>query len=259
EDAVRQVAEAARKHGTVIRVGANSGSLAKSYRLKLAAADGARCTEILAEALAQSAREQCLILEKFGVEKIKVSIKGSDVPSSTAAARMFAAATDYPLHLGVTEAGFGNRARIKSAIGIGSLLLDGIGDTIRVSLSEEPEAEVIAAMEILQSCQLRESTGEIISCPTCGRTEVDLFAVVRQVEELTTKLRRQGVRLPARIAVMGCPVNGPGEAKGADVGLAGGRDAFVLFREGRPLGVYPEKMILAKLEETLREMAERNS
>lgn len=228
EEAVRQVAEAAGNAGIPIRVGANSGSVQESLR-----------TYGPAEALTRSALAQCALLEKYGFANIKVSLKSSGVRATVEACRYFAEVSDYPLHIGITEAGIPGRGIVKSAVGIGALLLDGVGDTLRVSLTADPVEEVRAGIRILESCGLRDAAPEIVSCPTCGRTEIDLQGLAEQVEDLVAGIKSSGKRiLLKKIAVMGCVVNGPGEARDADIGLAGGRGKVVVFRHGEIAGTF---------------------
>lgn len=243
EDAVRQVAEAAGQAGIPIRVGANAGSV-QADLLQFGQA----------EALTRSALEQCAMLEKYGFSNIKVSLKSSSVASTLAACRCFADRSDYPLHIGVTEAGTPGRGIVKSAVGIGALLLNGIGDTIRVSLTADPVEEVRTGIRILESCGLRAAEPEIVSCPTCGRTEIDLVGLAEKVEDLVADIKRSGKTIHLKkIAVMGCVVNGPGEARDADIGLAGGRGKVVLFRQGEILGTYlPEDGFALLRDEILK-------
>ncbi|OGV57037.1 MAG: 4-hydroxy-3-methylbut-2-en-1-yl diphosphate synthase [Lentisphaerae bacterium GWF2_44_16] len=241
KDKVKKIAEAAGNANIPIRVGANTGSLPKGFYEKLlkkySSAENA-----LSEALVQSALEQCGALENFGFRKIKVSLKASDVPVTVAAYRKFASRTDYPLHLGVTEAGTYKTGIVKSAVGIGSLLLDGIGDTIRVSLTAPPLEEVKAAQSILEAAGLRKTMPEIVSCPTCGRTEIDLFKLVDDVEKLISSLKAEGRKINiGKIAVMGCVVNGPGEARDAELGITGGKGKIILFKNGKASGTFSEK------------------
>ncbi|MGE4301683.1 MAG: flavodoxin-dependent (E)-4-hydroxy-3-methylbut-2-enyl-diphosphate synthase [Victivallaceae bacterium] len=230
-DRVRRVAEAAGERGIPIRVGANAGSVSPE-RLK---------HENVAEALVKSALEQCELLEGFGFRDIKVSLKASDVPLMVDACRIFAQRTDYPLHIGVTEAGTLYRGVVKSAVGIGALLLGGIGDTIRVSLTSDPVEEVRAGLRILESCGLRSAAPELVSCPTCGRTRIDLVGLADKVEKYLDEQRSKGLRFDLRkVAVMGCVVNGPGEARDADLGLAGGDGKVAVFRNGEVVATLPE-------------------
>ena len=248
EDRVRQVAEAAGNANIPIRVGANAGSV-RPELLK---------TYGLAEALVRSALDQCAMLEKYGFSAIKVSLKASDVPATVAACRCFAERSDLPLHIGVTEAGTPARGVIKSAVGIGALLLDGIGDTIRVSLTADPVEEVRAGIRILESCGLRSAAPEIVSCPTCGRTRIDLAGLAEKVESLVDGIKRGGGRIGlAKIAVMGCVVNGPGEARDADIGLAGGDGKVVVFRRGEPVGTFGEAEGFAFLREEILKHTEQ--
>ncbi len=236
---VRLVAEHALRYDIPIRVGANSGSLRPSV-IRRMISKGMSHDDAIAEALVQSALEECAMLEKYGVSAIKVALKSSSVPVTVAAYRKFASRTDYPLHIGVTEAGTPGRGVVKSAVGIGSLLLDGIGDTLRVSLTADPVEEVIAGRRILEACGLRDASPEIVSCPTCGRTEVDLIGLANRVEDLVTELKAAGyvIRLH-KIAVMGCAVNGPGEARDADLGIAGSKAGkVVIFRFGEVVGAF---------------------
>jgi len=253
-DDFARLADALLEHGAAIRVGANSGSIGASA-LKAELEKGGDRDAALARALAEKTLRQCEALEKRGVYHIKAALKASSVGVTVAANRLFAARSDLPLHIGVTEAGTSYRGVVKSACGIGALLLDGIGDTIRVSLTAPPEEEVRAGIAILEACGLRRAAPEVVSCPTCGRTEVDLPRLAEQVEELLRRLEAEGGRLPFRkIAVMGCPVNGPGEARDADFGIAGTRTGtLLLFRRGRGIGVFPPDEAMRRLETLLRE------
>ena len=237
---VQQIAEAAGNAGIPIRVGANSGSLSNELMKRLSSKQNHET--IIAEALVQSALEQCKLLETYNFNQIKVSLKASSVPLTLAANRHFAQESDYPLHLGVTEAGTPGRGIIKSAIGIGALLLEGIGDTIRVSLTADPLQEVIAGIRILETCGLRSAEPEIVSCPTCGRCEIELISLAEKVEELINSLKVAGKKINIKkIAVMGCAVNGPGEAKDADLGLAGaGKGKIAVFKEAKIIGTYSQ-------------------
>ena len=257
QDGVKQVAEAAGMANIPIRVGANSGSLSREMREKMATWTHLTQAERMSEALVQSALTECESLEKYGFRDIKVSLKASNVVEMVAATRLFAARTDYPLHIGVTEAGTPARGIIKSAVGIGALLLDGIGDTLRVSLTADPVSEIAPALRILESCGLRDSEPEIVSCPTCGRTEIDLISLAQKVEELIASYKAAHYRINLKkIAVMGCVVNGPGEAKDAELGIAGGRGKIAIFSYGNPIGTYSETegftVFQQKLEELLR-------
>ena len=238
---LRPIAEIAREYGTVIRVGVNAGSVGTDV-IRKNMASGMTHDDAIVSALVDAARRQCDQLESLGVSAIKVALKSSSVPVTVAAYREFARLTDYPLHIGVTEAGTRARGIIKSAAGIGALLLDGIGDTLRVSLTAPPEEEIAAALMILESCGLRTATPEIVSCPTCGRTEIDLQGLTDQVENLIRQIKTSGKKIMLKkIAVMGCPVNGPGEAKEADIGIAGSKSGkqLLIFKSGKVLGAYP--------------------
>ena len=233
-DNVRAVTAAAKKAHIPIRIGVNAGSLDK----KLLAKYG-RPT---AEALVESALGHVRLLEAEDFYDIKISLKAHDVPLTIAAYRKMSAAADYPLHLGITEAGTPQSGMIKSAVGIGALLAEGIGDTIRVSLTGDPLVEVKVANEILKSLGLREYGPTLIACPTCGRTSIDLAQIAADVEA-----RLAGVSRPIQVAVMGCVVNGPGEAREADVGIAGGRGEGLVFRKGEVLRRVPEDQLVAEL------------
>ncbi len=253
---VRAVAEAAGGAGIPIRVGANSGSLPKGL-LERKIASGMSREDALAESLCDAAEEQVALLSEFGFRDVKVSLKASSAPVMVRACRLFASRSDLPLHLGVTEAGTPYRGIVKSSAGIGSLLLDGIGDTIRVSLTAPPAEEVRAAIALLEACELRDARPEIVSCPTCARTEYDLFSMAEKVENLIATLKSEGVSLPIRkIAVMGCVVNGPGEAKDAELGIAGSRAGNVsLFRFGVPFANLPESEAFERLKREILALA----
>ena len=234
DDKVKAVADACRLHGVPIRIGVNSGSLEKDILAKYGSPTP--------EALCESALYHISLLEKFEFNDIVVSIKSSDVQRMVASYRMLAKQCDYPLHLGVTEAGTHNMALIKSSIGIGSLLLDGIGDTIRVSMTDNPVKEVKAGFDILQGAGVKTDCVKLVSCPTCGRTKIDLISLATQIEEALEKCDKQ-----ITVAVMGCVVNGPGEAKEADIGVAGGDGCGVLFKHGEVLRKVSEEEIVSEL------------
>ena len=223
DDRVRAVCEACKAKNIPIRIGVNGGSLEKEIFAKYGAPTP--------EALCESAMYHVSLLEKFDFYDTVVSMKVSDPYKMILANRLLAEKCDYPLHLGVTEAGGKQRGSIKSAVGIGSLLCDGIGDTIRVSLTDDPVEEIRAARQILQAIGVEGQTGmDIVSCPTCGRTKIDLITLVSQFE---SEAEKQGLLgLPLKVAIMGCVVNGPGEAREADVGIAGGKGEAVLIRKG---------------------------
>ena len=242
-DRVKAVAEAAGEAGIPIRVGANSGSLPKGlFQAKLAS--GLSHDEALAEALVEAALEQVRLLEQYSFTNLKVSLKASSVPVTVRAYRKFAESSDHPLHLGVTEAGTAFRGAIKSAVGIGTLLLDGIGDTIRVSLSAPPVEEIRAAQAILEAAGLREAAPELVSCPTCGRTSWNLIDMAGRVERFIAEVKSSGKKISLRkVAVMGCAVNGPGEAADADIGIAGGNKTgeLLIFKFGKPVSRLPQE------------------
>ncbi len=251
EKALKAVASALLESGISVRVGANSGSLPEKFR-NLKKNDPAKKDENLADALVMSALEQCNLLEKYAVKNIKVSLKASDVRSTVMAYRKFAKIADYPLHLGITEAGTPRRGIIKSAVGIGALLLDGIGDTIRVSLTADPLEEVKVGIQILESAGLRTPHPEIVSCPTCGRTEIDLLGLAERIENEIERIKSSGRSINlAKIAVMGCVVNGPGEASDADLGIAGGKGRASIFSKGKLIRTVPENEILEVFLEEL--------
>jgi (E)-4-hydroxy-3-methylbut-2-enyl-diphosphate synthase len=244
-DKIRKVVNAARQRGLPIRIGVNAGSLEKAL---LKTHGGAT-----AEAMVESAMRHVALLEAFDFDMIKLSIKASDVPRTVAAYRLLADRTDYPLHLGVTEAGSLYAGTVKSALGIGMLLAEGIGDTLRVSLTRDPVEEVRVGFEILKALGIRQHGAEIISCPTCGRCGFDLFSVVEAVEKaLLTR------PLPVKLAIMGCVVNGPGEAKEADIGIAGGAGQGILFRRGRVIRKVPQDKLVASLLEEVEAWAREN-
>lgn len=236
-DKVRAVADACRERGIPIRIGVNSGSLEKELLEKYGSPT--------AEALVESAERHIGMLNDCNFDDIVVSIKSSDVRLMISAYRLFAEKFDYPLHLGVTEAGTERMGIIKSSVGIGSLLCDGIGDTIRVSLTADPVREVYAAKDILRACGIGGGV-EIVSCPTCGRTKIDLIGLAQQVEELCCDMDKD-----IKVAVMGCVVNGPGEAREADIGIAGGNGEGLIFKKGQILRKVPESMLLSELKKEI--------
>lgn len=238
---VRLVATEAKRRGVPIRVGVNAGSLERRLLEKYGG--------VTAGALVESALDHIRLLEEMDFTAIKVSVKAADVPLMVEAYRRLARAVDYPLHVGVTEAGTLRAGLVRSAVGIGILLSEGIGDTIRVSLTAPPRHEVWAAWEILKALGLRRRGVELISCPTCGRCEIDLVAIATEVEE-----RLQKVTVPLKVAVMGCVVNGPGEAREADVGIAGGKGVGLLFRKGEPLRTVSEAQLVEELLREIRSM-----
>lgn len=242
---VVKVVEMARQTGTPIRIGINAGSLPQDL---LDAAGG----HPTAEGMVEGALRHVRILEEENFRDIVISVKSSDVPMMVRANRILAEQTEYPLHLGVTEAGTEYRGTVKSAIGIGALLLDGIGDTIRVSLTDDPLKEVRAAREILSSLGIQQYGPVLISCPTCGRTQVNLIHIAQEVEE-----RLKEFKSPLRIAVMGCAVNGPGEAREADFGIACGKGSGLLFSKGQVLRSVPENELIDALLAEIRRYEEQ--
>ena len=234
EDRVKAVAQACRQRGVPIRIGVNGGSLEKPILAKYGG--------VTAEALVESAFGHIALLERYDFTDICVSLKSSSVPVTMAAYRRMAEESDYPLHLGVTETGTLRMGTLKSAVGIGGLLALGVGDTLRVSLSADPVEEVRAAMDILKAVGLGRGEPDLIACPTCGRTRIDLIGLAGQVEE-----RLKGVHKPITVAVMGCVVNGPGEASAADVGIAGGDGEGLLFRKGEIVKKVPQQALVDEL------------
>ena len=242
DDCVKAVADACRRHRVPIRIGVNAGSLEKHILEKYGAP--------VPEALVESALYHVSLLERFDFDDIVISIKSSDVQTMVAAYRLLSKRCAYPLHLGVTEAGTARMGMIKNAIGIGSLLLDGIGDTIRVSLTADPVEEVRAGYDILKASGIRKTGAEVISCPTCGRTRINLIALANDVETALA-----GCTKPIKVAVMGCAVNGPGEAREADIGIAGGDGCAVLFRKGQLLRKIPEEDVVPALLAEIESMS----
>ena len=241
EDRVRQVADACRQKGIPIRIGVNGGSLEKPILAKYGG--------VTPEALVESAFGHIRLLEKFDFTDICVSLKSSSVPVTMAAYRLMSGKSDYPLHLGVTETGTPRMGILKSAVGIGGLLALGIGDTMRVSLSADPVEEVYAARDILKAAGVRKDGPELVACPTCGRTRIDLIGLANEVEE-----RLQSVDKPITVAVMGCAVNGPGEASAADVGIAGGVGEGLLFRKGEIVKKVPQEALVDELLALIEEL-----
>lgn len=239
EDRVKLVADACRAKGVPIRIGVNGGSLEKNLLSKYGG--------VTPEALVESAMGHIRLLEKFDFDQICVSMKSSSVPITMAAYRLFSQQSDYPLHLGVTEAGTPKMGVMKSAIGIGGLLAQGIGDTFRVTLTADPVDEVYVARDILKAAGLRRDGPELISCPTCGRTRVNLIQMAQEVER-----RLADVTKPLTVAVMGCAVNGPGEASAADVGIAGGDGEGLLFQKGKIIKKVPQERLVDELFDLIK-------
>ena len=241
EDRVRAVVDVCKDRHIPIRIGVNGGSLDKKILQKY--------WHPTAEALVESAFQHLELLEKQGFYDTCVSMKSSTVPTMVAAARLFRSKCDYPLHIGVTETGPVRQGLIKSAMGIGALLLDGIGDTLRVSLTDDPVQEVYAARDILKAAGLRRDGVNIISCPTCGRTRIDLIGLVNRVDEALKDCKK-----PITVAVMGCVVNGPGEAREADIGIAGGDDCGLIFEKGQAVEKLPYDALLPALLKRIEEL-----
>ena len=238
---VKAVADACRERKTPIRIGVNGGSLERELLQKYGGATS--------EALAESALGHAALLEKFDFTDICISVKCSSVPVTMGAYRLLREKCPYPLHLGVTEAGTPSMGMVKSAMGIGGLLCLGIGDTLRVTLTADPVEEIYAAKKILLAAGLRQEGPNIIACPTCGRTNIDLIPMVEEVER-----RLAGCRKPITVAVMGCVVNGPGEARHADVGIAGGKGEGVLFKHGEIVARVPEEELVPGLMKLIGEL-----
>lgn len=243
-DRVKQVADACRIHNIPIRIGVNSGSVEKDILAKYEAP--------VPEALVESAMKHVEMLNRFDFDDIVISIKSSDVRTMINAYRLMAEKCSYPLHLGVTEAGTERMGIIKSAVGIGSLLVDGIGETIRVSLTDDPVREIYAAKDILKSIGMRKGV-QIVSCPTCGRTRIDLIKTAAEVEKAIGDMD-----IDIKVAVMGCIVNGPGEAREADIGIAGGDGCAVLFRKGEVLRKIREEDIVSELISEIEKIQQVN-
>ena len=241
EDRVKAVANACKAKGLPIRIGVNGGSLEKPLLAKYGGGT--------AQALVETPLRLIPLLNRYDFDDICVSLKSSSVPITMAAYRLMSEKSDYPLHLGVTETGTPRMGVLKSAVGIGGLLAMGIGDTIRVSLSADPIEEVYAARDILKVSGVRKEGPELISCPTCGRTRIDLIGLAQQVEE-----RLQAVTKPVTVAVMGCVVNGPGEASAADVGIAGGDGVGLLFRRGEIVKKVPQEQLVDELFQMIDEL-----
>ena len=238
DDRVKAVADACNARNVPIRIGVNGGSLEKHILAKYGAP--------VPEAMVESAMYHVRLLQKYDFDNIVISIKSSNVPRMMAAYRLLASQTDYPLHVGVTEAGGNRMGLIKSGMGIGGLLMEGIGDTLRVSLTDEPENEVYAGYDILRAAGYAVAGPEIISCPTCGRTQYPMIEIANEVEK---RLRDEGFKKPLKIAIMGCVVNGPGEASDAAIGIAGGKDEALLFIRGEKIRMLKGDIVGQLLDE----------
>ncbi|SDF24973.1 4-hydroxy-3-methylbut-2-en-1-yl diphosphate synthase [Thermoanaerobacter thermohydrosulfuricus] len=246
EENIKKVVEIAKEKGIPIRIGVNSGSLEKEILHKYKG--------VTAEAVVESALKNVLILEKLGFYDIVISLKTPNVPLTIEAYKLASSKVDYPLHVGITEAGTIEAGTIKSAIGIGTLLYLGIGDTIRVSLTGDPVHEVRVGRQILRSLGLLKEGVEIISCPTCGRTKIDLIRLAEEVEKRTRNIKK-----PLKVAVMGCAVNGPGEAKEADIGIAGGDGEGVIFKKGKVYKKVKEEELVEELMKEIEKLLEEDS
>jgi len=239
---VKAVVETAKKYGVPIRVGVNSGSLEKSILEKYG--------HVTAEGIVESALDKVAMLEKYDFDQMVISIKSSDVLMCVKAHELIAKQTNYPLHVGITEAGTLYSGNIKSAVGLGMILGQGIGDTIRVSLTGDPVEEIKSAKLILRTLGLRNSGITVVSCPTCGRTQIDLIALANQVETMVAGYDDLNIK----VAVMGCVVNGPGEAREADLGIAGGKGEGLIMKHGKVLRKVPESELLCELKKELDAM-----
>ncbi|MBR2341519.1 MAG: flavodoxin-dependent (E)-4-hydroxy-3-methylbut-2-enyl-diphosphate synthase [Clostridia bacterium] len=242
EKELKFVADCVKKHGIPVRVGSNTGSIERHFLAEYGRS---------AQALVESALFNVNALEKFGVSDIVISVKASSVPMTVEAYRLLKTRTDYPLHIGVTEAGANQSGLVKSAVGIGALLLDGIGDTLRVSLTNDPIEEIYAAKQILRAVELDKEFVEVVACPTCGRCSWDSMTLAREVTEFVKPYKKS-----LKVAVMGCVVNGPGEAKDADLGIAGGNGSCLIFKKGEPYKKVSETLakeeFFAELKELLK-------
>jgi (E)-4-hydroxy-3-methylbut-2-enyl-diphosphate synthase len=238
-DRVKAVVKAAKERQIPIRIGLNAGSLAKTFHPEMST--GKRMVE--------AAMEEVHLLESLDFDLIKISLKAFDVPTTVEAYNDIATRVDYPLHVGITETGTPRTGLIRSSVGIGTILYMGIGDTIRVSLTAHPREEVFAAYEILKSLDLREHGPVLVSCPTCGRTEVDLISIAEAVEKELTKIKK-----PVRVAIMGCAVNGPGEARDADIGIACGKGKGILFKKGEKIAIVSEADLVSSLVREIKKL-----
>lgn len=245
ETKLARIVEQAKEKDIPIRIGVNSGSISSEIRTRYGGPT--------ADAIVESALRTVDQVEQYQFDKIILSLKAAHVSTTVQAYEKIASRVDYPLHLGITEAGRGLKGIVKSTLGIGSLLLQGIGDTIRVSLTGDPVEEIPVAREILQASGLRRFTPELISCPTCARCEIDIGAVVDMVERIIESNKDELTGVPLKIAVMGCPVNGPGEAREADVGVSGGKGLAFIFKEGKVINKVPFSLLAGTLERVIKD------
>ena len=244
EERVKAVVDTAKKYGVPIRVGVNSGSLEKNLIEKYGG--------VTAEGIVESALDKVAMIERLGYDNLVISIKSSDVMMCVRAHELIADKTDYPLHVGITESGTVTRGNIKSSVGLGIILHEGIGDTIRVSLTGDPVDEILSAKLILKALGLRKGGVELVSCPTCGRTEIDLIGLANKVEKIVSDYDNLNIK----VAVMGCVVNGPGEAKEADLGIAGGKGCGLLIKKGEIVGKLSEDEFIPALKRELDNWSE---
>lgn len=243
EEKIKAVATACKGKNIPIRIGVNSGSVEKHLLAKYGRAT--------AEAMVESALYNANLLEKFDFDNIVISIKSSSVQNTVKAYRLIAEESDYPLHLGVTEAGTESLGTVKNAVGIGTLLIDGIGDTIRVSLTADPTQEIAAGINILKSLDMYDSGVKFVSCPTCGRTRINLIEIAKEAEKRLSSCKKN-----IKIAIMGCVVNGPGEARDADIGITGGNGVGIIFKKGKIIKKVPENALLDELVKEVKLMTE---
>ena len=244
KEKIKSVVLEAKSRQVPIRIGVNGGSLEKDILKK----NGG----VTSEGLVESGLRHIEILEDFGFENIKISLKTSNVPMMIKAYELLAKEVDYPFHIGVTEAGTLKKGLVKSAVGIGALLNEGLGDTLRVSLTSDPREEITAGFTILKTLGLKKTGAELISCPTCGRTEIDLIGLADEVEAYIEK-----IKAPITVAVMGCPVNGPGEAREADIGIAGGKNLGLIFKKGKIIGKVKEDELLSAFKIEIDKLVEK--
>lgn len=247
KEEIELIAKAAKKRWVPIRVGVNSGSLESADSVQRSASSSADSVHYIASHMVDSALNYIRILEKLKFREIVISLKASDVPTTIEAYRLMSKKSNCPLHLGITAAGLAEEAAVKSAVGMGTLLSEGIGDTLRVSIAGDPVEEVRVAKEILSSLNLRQFGPELIVCPTCGRCQIDVVNIAEELKSRLAALPLKSKGKPLKIAVMGCIVNGPGEAKDADIGFAGGKGVGIIFRKGKIIKKVKEKSLVSEL------------